>query len=269
MQSTAAGAWVLPCVLAASQGLTAADEAVERPASTAPSTLQHLRLASPALQCHATAARAQACCALRNQYRRCCCCCCVPQEKLSTCPSIDKGGYYVSSTGKRLVHGDMCNSGLSALIPDTDGKGSLNPGGHRGLRLPPGCAAATSFCCVCVSAAASPQRQQWRSCGAAAVSVPGACLWLVGVPVELTPAILLLVLCCVAVSQGPSPVCSRVGAPAAVSTRPLAPLCSWWCCWSLGASLGPGTTSWPHQQPRHRLRTWQGLSRHSAAACWG
>lgn len=50
------------------------------------------------------------------------------QEKLSTCPSIDKGGYYVSSTGKRLVHGDVCNSGLSALIPDTDGKGSLNPG---------------------------------------------------------------------------------------------------------------------------------------------
>lgn len=50
------------------------------------------------------------------------------QDKLSTCPLIDKGGYYVSSTGKRLAHGDACNSGLSALIPDTDGKGSLNPG---------------------------------------------------------------------------------------------------------------------------------------------
>lgn len=55
------------------------------------------------------------------------------QEKLSTCPSIDKGGYYVSSTGKRLVHGDVCNSGLSALIPDTDGKGSLNPGEHADM----------------------------------------------------------------------------------------------------------------------------------------
>lgn len=52
----------------------------------------------------------------------------LPQEKLSTCPSVDKGGYYVSSTGKRLVHGELCNSGLSSLIPDTDGKGSLNPG---------------------------------------------------------------------------------------------------------------------------------------------
>lgn len=63
-------------------------------------------------------------------------CCCpvwcllsvVSQEKLSACPSIDKGGYYVSSSGRRLVHGDVCNSGLSALIPDTDGKGTLNPG---------------------------------------------------------------------------------------------------------------------------------------------
>jgi len=46
---------------------------------------------------------------------------------MSACPSIDAGGYYVSSTGKRLVHGDMC-SGLESLIPDTDGKGSLRPG---------------------------------------------------------------------------------------------------------------------------------------------
>lgn len=53
--------------------------------------------------------------------------CCL-QDKLALCPLIDKGGYYVSSTGKRLVHGDMCNSGLSSLIPDTDGKGALNPG---------------------------------------------------------------------------------------------------------------------------------------------
>jgi hypothetical protein len=35
----------------------------------------------------------------------------------------------VSSTGRRLVHGDACE-GVQSVIPDTDGKGSLNPGGQ-------------------------------------------------------------------------------------------------------------------------------------------
>jgi hypothetical protein len=52
------------------------------------------------------------------------------QGKLpSSCPAIEQGSYTVSSTGRRLVHGDACE-GVQSVIPDTDGKGSLNPGGQ-------------------------------------------------------------------------------------------------------------------------------------------
>eukprot|EP00878_Enallax_costatus_P010257 GHUV01010707.1.p1 GENE.GHUV01010707.1~~GHUV01010707.1.p1 ORF type:complete len:710 (+),score=160.81 GHUV01010707.1:152-2131(+) len=57
----------------------------------------------------------------------------LPSEKLSSCPTIDTGVYSVSSTGKRLVHGDQC-TGLESIIPDTDGKGTLRPGAKPGAQ---------------------------------------------------------------------------------------------------------------------------------------
>uniref|UniRef100_A0A383W6M8 VPS10 domain-containing protein n=1 Tax=Tetradesmus obliquus TaxID=3088 RepID=A0A383W6M8_TETOB len=60
-------------------------------------------------------------------------CMALPQEKLTSCPSIDEGHYHVSSTGKRLVHGDNC-TGLDSLIADTDGKGQMRPGAKPGVQ---------------------------------------------------------------------------------------------------------------------------------------
>lgn len=49
------------------------------------------------------------------------------QDKLPTCPHIEDGTYHVSSSGFRLVHGDVC-TGIDKIIFDTDGKGT----GHGG-----------------------------------------------------------------------------------------------------------------------------------------
>jgi hypothetical protein len=51
-----------------------------------------------------------------------------PQEKLPTCPHVDDGSYRVSSSGFRLVHGDVC-TGIDQIIADTDGKGEPRGGG--------------------------------------------------------------------------------------------------------------------------------------------
>jgi hypothetical protein len=61
----------------------------------------------------------------------------TPQEKLPTCPHVDDGSYRVSSSGFRLVHGDVC-TGIDQIISDTDGQGAPRGGGggppsrHRG-----------------------------------------------------------------------------------------------------------------------------------------
>ncbi|KIY96596.1 hypothetical protein MNEG_11365 [Monoraphidium neglectum] len=47
----------------------------------------------------------------------------LPDDKLPTCPHVKDGSYRVSSSGFRLVHGDVC-SGVDKIIFDTDGKGT-------------------------------------------------------------------------------------------------------------------------------------------------
>jgi hypothetical protein len=49
---------------------------------------------------------------------------CLPMaaERLPFCPTLAAGAYDVSTTGQRLLHGDVC-AGINALIPDTDGRG--------------------------------------------------------------------------------------------------------------------------------------------------
>lgn len=47
----------------------------------------------------------------------------VPPDGMPTCPVVASGTYSVSDSGKRLLHGDVCNN-VAAIIPDTDGKGN-------------------------------------------------------------------------------------------------------------------------------------------------
>jgi len=56
----------------------------------------------------------------------------APQDKLPSCPHINDNSYAVSSSGFRLVHGDVC-TGIDKIIADTDGKGNA-----RGGQPPPG-----------------------------------------------------------------------------------------------------------------------------------
>lgn len=53
----------------------------------------------------------------------------LPKSLVPTCPLITSGYYSVSSTGKRLVHADVCTN-VTTVIPDTDGRGTANGGGH-------------------------------------------------------------------------------------------------------------------------------------------
>ncbi|KAI8465440.1 MAG: hypothetical protein J3K34DRAFT_525363 [Monoraphidium minutum] len=72
--------------------------------------------------------------------RDCMRCTKLPEDKLPTCPHIDDDSYRVSSSGFRLVHGDVC-SGIDKVISDTDGKGTghgppprhARRGGHSAL----------------------------------------------------------------------------------------------------------------------------------------
>ncbi len=50
------------------------------------------------------------------------------------CPVIQSNTYTVSSSGKRLVHGDVCTN-PEAIIPDTGGKGRVGAGAGRGRVL--------------------------------------------------------------------------------------------------------------------------------------
>lgn len=47
-------------------------------------------------------------------------------QRMPTCPAIDQLHYHVSSTGRRLVHADTC-VGIEAVLPDTDGGGTMRP----------------------------------------------------------------------------------------------------------------------------------------------
>ena len=49
----------------------------------------------------------------------------------NACPLLSERGYRASSTGLRLVHDDVC-TGVSAVIPDTDGKGGGRGHGRGG-----------------------------------------------------------------------------------------------------------------------------------------
>ncbi|GBF87767.1 hypothetical protein Rsub_00478 [Raphidocelis subcapitata] len=53
----------------------------------------------------------------------------LPEDKLPTCPRVQDGSYYVSGSGFRLVHGDVC-SGVDGVIPDSDGQGNPKGGGR-------------------------------------------------------------------------------------------------------------------------------------------
>eukprot|EP00201_Polytomella_parva_P016140 CAMPEP_0175072082 /NCGR_PEP_ID=MMETSP0052_2-20121109/19671_1 /TAXON_ID=51329 ORGANISM="Polytomella parva, Strain SAG 63-3" /NCGR_SAMPLE_ID=MMETSP0052_2 /ASSEMBLY_ACC=CAM_ASM_000194 /LENGTH=978 /DNA_ID=CAMNT_0016339465 /DNA_START=262 /DNA_END=3198 /DNA_ORIENTATION=+ len=50
-------------------------------------------------------------------------CTALPESRMQTCPLIRDKKYMVSSTGKRLLHADVCND-ASVIIPDTDGMGN-------------------------------------------------------------------------------------------------------------------------------------------------
>jgi hypothetical protein len=60
-------------------------------------------------------------------------CALLPRERMPSCPLLDTmgGDYTVSSSGRRLVHGDVC-AGADALFSDTDGAGQAKHGGRRG-----------------------------------------------------------------------------------------------------------------------------------------
>ncbi len=51
----------------------------------------------------------------------------LPADKLPVCPTLDKKLYAVSSSGRRLVHSDMC-TGVDKIIQDTDGQGHPRSG---------------------------------------------------------------------------------------------------------------------------------------------
>eukprot|EP00197_Chlamydomonas_leiostraca_P003012 CAMPEP_0202867564 /NCGR_PEP_ID=MMETSP1391-20130828/9502_1 /ASSEMBLY_ACC=CAM_ASM_000867 /TAXON_ID=1034604 /ORGANISM="Chlamydomonas leiostraca, Strain SAG 11-49" /LENGTH=890 /DNA_ID=CAMNT_0049547617 /DNA_START=70 /DNA_END=2742 /DNA_ORIENTATION=- len=61
----------------------------------------------------------------------------LPRDRMPTCPVVDSGTYTVSSTGKRLVHGDVC-TGVDGVIPDTDGKGGSTGGSPTPAPSPSG-----------------------------------------------------------------------------------------------------------------------------------